>query len=75
MAALLSALIRTSLLLLGLIKCLTSNSSIKPSALLKRGGELEPEYEVATSTRNLVKEFEEINCGFHRRIPRKRRGS
>jgi hypothetical protein len=54
------------LLLLELIKWLTSNSSIKPSVLLKQGGELEAEYEVATPTWNLVKEFEKINCGFHR---------
>jgi len=54
------------LLLLELIKWLTGNSSVKPSVLLKHGGELEAEYEVATPTRNLVKEFEKINCGFHR---------
>src|SRR5882724_11272170 len=62
-----------SQLLLELIKWLTSNSSIKPSVLLKQGGELEAEYEVATPTWNLVKEFEKINCGFHRRILRKTR--
>ena len=61
------------LLLLELIKWLTSNSSIKPSVLLRQGGGLEAEYEVATPTRNLVKEFEKINCGFHRRILRKTR--
>jgi hypothetical protein len=61
------------LLLLELIKWLTSNSSIKPSVLLKQRGELEAEYEMATPTRNLVKEFEKIDCGFHRRILRKTR--
>jgi hypothetical protein len=57
----------------GIDQMLTSNSSIKPSVLLRQGGELEAEYEVANPTRNLVKEFEQINCGFHRRILRKTR--
>jgi len=46
------------LLLLELIKWLTSNSSVKPSVLLKQGGELEAEYEVATDgawSKNLKK--------------------
>jgi hypothetical protein len=46
------------LLLLGLIKWFISNSSIKPSVLLKQGGELEAEYEVATDgtwSKNLKK--------------------
>jgi glycosyltransferase involved in cell wall biosynthesis len=61
------------LLLLELIKWLKVHSSIRPSVLLKRGGELEPEYIAAAPTRNLNKEFEIKNLTFPRRVLRKLR--
>jgi glycosyltransferase involved in cell wall biosynthesis len=61
------------LLLLEFIKWLKAHSSIKPFALLKRGGELEPDYQALAATGNLDEQFEMINRGFHRRLLRKLR--
>ncbi|MGD1088659.1 MAG: glycosyltransferase family 4 protein [Verrucomicrobiota bacterium] len=54
-----------------MIKWLKDHSSIKPSMLLKRGGELESEYRAIAPTRCFAEEFEKINGGLHRRVLRK----
>src|SRR5580658_4702590 len=59
------------LLLLELIKWLKVNSAIKPSVLLKRGGEIETNYRDRAPVRCLVEEFNNINDVLHRRILRR----
>ena len=61
------------LLLLKLIEWLKTNSSIKPSVLLKRGGDIAAEYRNLAPTRCLAEESAKINRGLHRRILRRLR--
>jgi glycosyltransferase involved in cell wall biosynthesis len=61
------------LLLLKLLEWFETNSSIKPSVLLKRGGELESEYRDIAPKRFLIEDSGKINGRLHRRVLRKLR--
>ena len=64
-----------AVLLLELIKWLATHSSFQPSVLLKRGGELEPNYHTIAPTRCYAEENDKLNRGVHRRVLRTLRPS
>ena len=65
----------TPLLMLELIKWLRAHSSITPSVLLKRGGEIESDYSAVASTRCYAEEFDKLNDGIRRKVLRNLRRS
>lgn len=59
------------LLLLELIKWLQANGGIHAALLLKRGGEIEGDYQQVIPTQCLTREHQKLNAGLHRRALRK----
>lgn len=59
------------LLLLELVKWISSNSDLKPSLLLKRGGEIQNEYQNIAPARCWTDDVKKLNSGLHRRVWRK----
>jgi glycosyltransferase involved in cell wall biosynthesis len=57
--------------MLELMKWLTANSTVKPSLLLKRGGEIEGYYRAIAPTSCYADERHKLNRGIHRSVLRK----
>jgi glycosyltransferase involved in cell wall biosynthesis len=59
------------LLMLELMKWLAANSTVNPSVLLKRGGEIESDYRAIAPTKCYADERHKLNRGLHRSLLRK----
>jgi glycosyltransferase involved in cell wall biosynthesis len=59
------------LLMLELMKWLSANSTVKPTVLLKRGGEIESSYRAIAPTSCYTDERNKLNRGIHRSVLRK----